>query len=59
MGKEPTGSDATAFGMLAAVLTTFFDMKLRDAALAHPNLVRYNDHMMQRYYPEFLVQAAA
>jgi glutathione S-transferase len=59
MGNAPTGSDATAFGMLAAVLTPFFDTKLRDGALAHANLVRYNEHMMQRYYPEFLAQAAA
>jgi glutathione S-transferase len=59
MGKEPTGSDATAFGMLAAVLTPFFDTKLRQAALAHPNLVRYNERMMRRYYPEFIARAAA
>jgi glutathione S-transferase len=59
MGAEPTGSDATAFGMLAAILTPFFDTKLRDAALAHANLVRYNERMMRRYYPELAAQEAA
>jgi glutathione S-transferase len=59
MGDAPSGSDATAFGMLAAVLTPFFDTKLRDKALACPNLVRYSERMMQRYYPEFSSQAAA
>jgi glutathione S-transferase len=59
IGTEPSGSDSTACGMLAAVLTPFFDTRLRDAALAHPNLVRYNERMMRRYYPEFSARAAA
>jgi glutathione S-transferase len=59
MGPEPSGSDATAFGMVASVLTPFFDTKLRDAALSHDNLVRYSERMMQHYYPEFAEQAAA
>jgi glutathione S-transferase len=59
MGDEPTGSDATVFGMIASVLTPYFDTALRDAALAHDNLVRYNVRMMQRYYPEFAVREAA
>jgi glutathione S-transferase len=59
MGEGPSGSDATAFGMVASVLTPFFDTKLRDAALSHGNLVRYNERMMQCYYPEFAAQAAA
>jgi glutathione S-transferase len=59
MGSEPSGSDATAFGMIASVLTPYFDTRLRDAALAHPNLVQYNERMMQRYYPEFIAQEAA
>jgi glutathione S-transferase len=59
MGDEPTGSDAAAFGMLAAVLTPFFDSGLRDAALAHGNLVAYTARMMERFYPEFAAKAAA
>jgi glutathione S-transferase len=52
MGDEPTGVDATAFGVLAAVLTPFFDTPLRRAAAAHTNLVSYVDRMMKRYYPD-------
>jgi glutathione S-transferase len=59
MGDAPSGSDATVFGMLAAVLTPFFDTRIRDAALGYPNLVRYSERMMQSYYPRFSAQAAA
>jgi glutathione S-transferase len=57
MGDAPTGTDATMFGMVAGILTPYFDTPLREAALAHPNLVAYRDRMMGRYYPDF-VQAA-
>ena len=52
MGETPSGVDATAFGVLAGVLTPFFDTPLRRAAEARPNLVAYVARMMQRYYPE-------
>jgi glutathione S-transferase len=52
MGLSPSGVDATAFGMLACVITPFFDTPLRRAAQAHPNLVAYVDRMMQRHYPQ-------
>jgi len=52
MGEAPSGVDATAFGMLACVVTPFFDTPLRRAVEAHPNLVAYVARMMQRYYPE-------
>jgi glutathione S-transferase len=51
MGASPSGVDATALGMLASVLTPFFDTPLQRAAAAHPNLVAYVARMMQRYYP--------
>ncbi|KRA35103.1 glutathione S-transferase [Rhodanobacter sp. Root627] len=51
MGASPSGVDATALGMLACVLTPFFDTPLQRAAAARPNLVAYVAHMMQRYYP--------
>jgi glutathione S-transferase len=51
MGESPSGVDATAFGVLASVVTPFFDTPLRRAAEAHPNLIAYVTHMMQRYYP--------
>jgi glutathione S-transferase len=52
MRDLPSGVDATAFGVLACVLTPFFDTPLRRAAEAHPNLAAYVDRMMRRYYPE-------
>jgi len=51
MGDVPSGVDATAFGMLACVITPFFDTPLRRAAENHPNLVAYVARMMRRYYP--------
>jgi glutathione S-transferase len=52
MGERLSAVDATAFGMLAAILTPFFDTPLRDAAVARPNLVAYVGRLMQRYYPQ-------
>lgn len=52
MGQLPTAVDATAFGVLAGILTPFFDSRLRRAAEQHENLVRYVERMMHRYYPE-------
>lgn len=52
MGAAPSAVDATAFGMLACVLTPFFDTPLRRAAQAHPNLTAYVNRLMTRYYPE-------
>jgi glutathione S-transferase len=57
-GDVPCGTDATAFAMVAAILTDFFDSPLRDSAMRHANLVAYRDRMMARYYPEFALQAA-
>lgn len=51
MGASPSGVDATAFGMLACVITPFFDTPLRRAAQSHPALVDYVARMMRRYYP--------
>ena len=52
MGESLSGVDATAFGILASVITPFFDTPLRRTAEAHPNLVAYVARMMKRYYPE-------
>jgi len=51
MGDAPSGVDATAFGMLACVITPFFDTPLRRAAEAHANLTAYVARLMRRYYP--------
>ena len=53
MGEEPCGTDATAFGALAGILTPFFSSRLRDRAAEFENLAAYVDRLMLRYYPEF------
>ena len=57
MGEEPCGTDATAFGALAGILTPFFDSTLRERAEKFDNLTAYVDRMMARYYPEFAWKA--
>lgn len=51
MADHPTGVDAIAFGVLAGILTSFFDSPLRREAERHDNLVAYVDRMMDRFYP--------
>jgi glutathione S-transferase len=58
MGEAPSAVDAMAFGMLAGILTPWFDTRIRDEALSHKNLVAYHDRMMMQYYPAFERQAA-
>jgi len=62
MGETPCGVDATAFAMLAGILSPFFVSKLRERAEQLQNLTAYVDRMMSNYYPDFawtpLLQAA-
>jgi glutathione S-transferase len=53
MGERPCGTNATAFGALAGILTPFFDSKLRERAEEFQNLTAYVDRMMLQYYPDF------
>ncbi|MDB5477182.1 MAG: glutathione S-transferase family protein [Phenylobacterium sp.] len=53
MGDRPCGADATMFGMLAYVLTPFFDSELRRQAEAFGNLTAYVERMMAEFYPAF------
>jgi glutathione S-transferase len=53
MGTRPTGVDAVVFGVLAGVLTPFFDAPLRDRAMTFGNLTAYVDRIMAGVYPEF------
>ncbi len=53
MGDTPCGTDATAFGALAGILTPFFDSPLRARTEKFSNLTDYVDRMMGQYYPEF------
>ncbi len=59
MGDRPCGTDATAFAVLAGLLTPFFDSPLRDRALEFANLVAYVERMMAQYYPEHSWQRLA
>ena len=59
MGETASGVDATAFAMVAGVLTPFFTGDLRRRAERHANLAAYVERMMERYYPKFAWQAAA
>ena len=53
MGDKPCGTDATAFGALAGILTPFFESPLRQRTERFANLTAYVDRMMLQYYPEF------
>lgn len=49
--SHPVGIDATAFAMLAAITTPFFDSPLRREAESYPRLTGYVGRMMARFYP--------
>jgi glutathione S-transferase len=51
-GERPAGVDATAFAMLAGVLTPYFDSPLRRRAEEYPSLTAYTARMMREFYPE-------
>jgi glutathione S-transferase len=51
LGDRIAGVDATAFGVLANLMTPFFDTPLGREALSFPNLVAYVGRMMRRFYP--------
>jgi glutathione S-transferase len=52
MGARPCGADATAFAMLAGILTPFFDSPLRRRIEESAILTSYVDRMMAQHYPE-------
>lgn len=51
-GDRPAGVDATAFAMLAGILTPHFDSPLRRRTEGFPNLVAYTARLMKQYFPE-------
>ncbi|MGJ4955905.1 glutathione S-transferase family protein [Bradyrhizobium sp. HKCCYLRH2015] len=53
MDDRPCGTDATAFAVIAGILTPFFDSELRRRTESFGNLVAYAERMMAQYYPEF------
>jgi glutathione S-transferase len=52
MGEKPCGADATAFGIVAAILTPSLDMPLRAAAARRANLVGYRDRVMSCFFSD-------
>jgi glutathione S-transferase len=54
MGEAACGADATAFGVLAGILTPFFTSSFRERARQFGNLNAYVDRMMDQYYPDFV-----
>lgn len=57
-GDKPCGSDASVFGTVASLLSTFFDSPLSSEAQKHAALRAYHDRMMALYFPEELKKAA-
>lgn len=53
MGARPTSVDAVAFGVLAGLMTPYFEAPIRDRALTFGALTSYVDRMMAGVYPEF------
>lgn len=51
MGNMPCGADATAFAVLAGLMTPFFDSPQRRQALTFNNLTNYVERMMALFYP--------
>lgn len=50
-GERPSAVDATAYGVLAASATRFFESGLADLVAAHPNLTAYLARMEAAYFP--------
>jgi glutathione S-transferase len=59
MGDRPCGTDATAFAMVAGILTPYFDSALRLRVLQMANLTFYVERMMTQYYPDHAWSAKA
>jgi len=57
-GPEPCAADATAFAMIASVMTPFFESELQRFAAGHKTLVSYCERMMEEHYPRFQRKAA-
>ena len=59
MGDTPCGTDATAFGALAGILTPFFESPLRQRTEQFANLTAYVDRMMLSVLSGIRLGAAA
>jgi glutathione S-transferase len=52
MSNRPCGVDATAFGVLAGIMSPLFDSPLQRQLRRYSNLTTYVDRMMAQHYPE-------
>lgn len=59
MGERACGVDATAFAVLAGIMTPYFDSPLRQRLTQFGNLTAYVDRMMAEFYPEHVWQRHA
>lgn len=59
MGERPCGVDATAFAMLAGIMTPYFESPLRIRLRHFGNLTAYVDRMMAEFYPDHAWQRHA
>ena len=59
MGNHPCGADATAFAVLAGIMSPFFDSPLQRQLRRYSNLVAYIERMIAQYYPEHVWQCSA
>ena len=53
MGETPTGSDATVFAWVLAILCPIFGSPLREAMERKANLVAYRDRGMHQWFADF------
>ncbi|TWB18557.1 glutathione S-transferase family protein [Nitrospirillum bahiense] len=58
LGDRTTAVDATALGVLASLLTPYFDTEVRRRVLKYPNLLAYTDRLMAEFYPDFAWEPA-
>ncbi|MES2029259.1 MAG: glutathione S-transferase family protein [Pseudomonadota bacterium] len=58
MSNRPAGVDATAFGVLAGILSPLFPSLLQRQLQRYGNLVAYVDRVMAEYYPEHVWQCS-
>ena len=54
LGETLTGSDAVVYAFTDAALAPAFDGPLRQAVLAHPNLVAYAERLRAHWFKEYV-----
>lgn len=53
LGEQLSSVDATVFAILCELLHSSLSTPLKAVAESYPNLVRYEQHMGKRFYPEY------